>query len=219
MQPFKTWVVILPSRDRFYATLRCFWFLKSICCTVTVTSGVTVATPTDRPKSVCNRCVIEVFGGILCVVTLFCGFFCGCKGFCHRTEFFLLLLLSLYGYFLWWVCFTVYWILTNDTCSHFRSQRFANYTHSVVCKSKQNGLFILGLLLYIVIVFSYVGCFISFIFVLFYNFVIKRWIIRKSCYDIGDICPVRARNINPQTLENVFILYFVWLVVIGFRQY
>ena len=28
------------------------------------TSGVTVVTPTDRPKSVRNRCVIEVFGGV-----------------------------------------------------------------------------------------------------------------------------------------------------------
>ena len=27
--------------------------------------------PTDRPNSVRNRCVIEVFGGIFCVVTLF----------------------------------------------------------------------------------------------------------------------------------------------------
>ena len=28
------------------------------------TSGVTVLTPTDRPKSVRNRWVIEVFGGV-----------------------------------------------------------------------------------------------------------------------------------------------------------
>ena len=41
---------------------------------------------TDRPKSVCNRCVIEVFGGVLCVVTLLFGYFCQCRGFCHRTE-------------------------------------------------------------------------------------------------------------------------------------
>ena len=36
------------------------------------TSWVAVVTPTDRPKSVRNRCLIE----------LFC---CLCKGFCHRT--------------------------------------------------------------------------------------------------------------------------------------
>ena len=29
-----------------------------------------VVTPTDRPKSVRNRCVIELFCGIVCVVTL-----------------------------------------------------------------------------------------------------------------------------------------------------
>ena len=45
-----------------------------------------VVTPADRPKSVRNRCVIEVFGGVLCVVTLLFGFFCRCKGFCHGAE-------------------------------------------------------------------------------------------------------------------------------------
>ena len=47
---------------------------------------MTAITPTDRPKSVCNRCVIEVLGGVFYVVLLFFGFFCGCRGFCHRTE-------------------------------------------------------------------------------------------------------------------------------------
>ena len=50
------------------------------------TSGATAVTPTDLPKSVRNRCVIEVFGGVLYAVTLLFGFFCGCRGFCHRTE-------------------------------------------------------------------------------------------------------------------------------------
>ena len=45
-----------------------------------------IATPADRPKSVRNRCVIEVFCGVLCVVTLLFGFFCQCEGFCHRAE-------------------------------------------------------------------------------------------------------------------------------------
>ena len=31
---------------------------------------VAVVTPTDRPKSVRNRCVIELFGGVVRVVTL-----------------------------------------------------------------------------------------------------------------------------------------------------
>ena len=42
--------------------------------------------PTDRPKSVRNRCVIEVLGGIFYNVTIRFGFFCGCRGFCNRTE-------------------------------------------------------------------------------------------------------------------------------------
>ena len=55
-------------------------------------------TPTDRPKSVRNCCVIKVFGGVFYVVTLLFGLFCGCRGFCHRTEsdlFLFLLLLSI----------------------------------------------------------------------------------------------------------------------------
>ena len=34
------------------------------------TSWVAAITPTDRPKSVRNRCVIEHFCGVVCVVTL-----------------------------------------------------------------------------------------------------------------------------------------------------
>ena len=34
------------------------------------TSWVAVVTPTDRPKSVRNYCVIELFCGVVCVVTL-----------------------------------------------------------------------------------------------------------------------------------------------------
>ena len=47
---------------------------------------MTALTPTYRPMSVRNRCVIEVFGGVFYVVMLLFGFFCGCRGFCHRTE-------------------------------------------------------------------------------------------------------------------------------------
>ena len=50
------------------------------------TSWVTVVTPTDRPKSVRIRCVIEVLSGVFYVVTLLFGFFCECKGVCHRAE-------------------------------------------------------------------------------------------------------------------------------------
>ena len=53
---------------------------------VNPTSWVAVVTPTGRPKSVRNRCVIELFCGVVCVVTLPFWHFCWCRGFCHRTE-------------------------------------------------------------------------------------------------------------------------------------
>ena len=49
------------------------------------TSWVTVVTPTDRPKSVRNCCLIERFCGVVCVVTLPLWHFCWYRGFCHRT--------------------------------------------------------------------------------------------------------------------------------------
>ena len=49
------------------------------------TSWMTVVTPTDRPKSVRNCCLIELFCSVVCVVTLpFWHFFCS-RVFCHRT--------------------------------------------------------------------------------------------------------------------------------------
>ena len=47
-----------------------------------------VVAPTDRPKSVSNRCVIEVFGGdfVLSRSFFFFIFFCWCTGFWHRTQ-------------------------------------------------------------------------------------------------------------------------------------
>ena len=50
------------------------------------TSWLAVVTSTDRPKSVRNRCVIELFCDVVCVVTLPFRHFCWCRGFCHRTE-------------------------------------------------------------------------------------------------------------------------------------
>ena len=63
------------------------------------TSWVAVVTPTDRPKSVRNRCLIELFCGVVCVVTLPFWHFCWCRGFCHRTEsdLFLFLLFIFWG--------------------------------------------------------------------------------------------------------------------------
>ena len=60
------------------------------------TSWVSVVTPTDRPKSVRNCCLIEPFCGVACVVTLPFWHFCWCRGFCHRTGSDLLLFVFLY---------------------------------------------------------------------------------------------------------------------------
>ena len=49
------------------------------------TSWVVVVTPTDRPKSVRNCCLIELFCGVVCVATLSLWHFCWYRGFCHRT--------------------------------------------------------------------------------------------------------------------------------------
>ena len=48
---------------------------------VNPTSWVAVVNPTDRPKSVRNCCLIEVFCGVVCVVTLPFWHFCWCRGF------------------------------------------------------------------------------------------------------------------------------------------
>ena len=61
------------------------------------TSWVAVVTPTDRPKSVRNHCVIELFCDVFFVLSL-CPFdiSVGVGGFCHRTESDLFLFLSIY---------------------------------------------------------------------------------------------------------------------------
>ena len=50
-------------------------------------SGVHVAvvSPTDRPNSVHN-CRVTVVSVVFLCFTLLIGFFCGCRGFCYRTE-------------------------------------------------------------------------------------------------------------------------------------
>ena len=45
------------------------------------TSGMTVGTPTDRPQSVRNRCVIEVFGGVFLFLRCFLDISVGVWGF------------------------------------------------------------------------------------------------------------------------------------------
>ena len=65
-----------------------------------------LVTPTDRPKSVRNRCVIEVFDGV-CVLSFGFRIFCWYRGFCHRTEsdllLFLLIRFEWSDVLLWWI--------------------------------------------------------------------------------------------------------------------
>ena len=49
------------------------------------TSWVTVVNSTDRPKSIRSCCLIELFYGVVSVVTLPFCYFCWCRGICHRT--------------------------------------------------------------------------------------------------------------------------------------
>ena len=42
--------------------------------------------------------------------------------------------------------------------------------------------------------------------------------LQKGCYDSAHICPIRAEISTYEHWENAFILLFVWLVVMGFRQ-
>ena len=57
-----------------------------------------VVTPTDRPKSVPNRCVIKVCGGVFVLSAGFMNF-CSYRNLCERTESYLCLffLISLEG--------------------------------------------------------------------------------------------------------------------------
>ena len=56
-----------------------------------------VVTPADCPKSVRNRCVIEVLVAFLCLSLLFFFKFSGkCKGLCDRTESDIFLFLFMY---------------------------------------------------------------------------------------------------------------------------
>ena len=73
-----------------YSNLRKVFGLHGFCgywlVRIPLTSLTTPVTPTDRPKSVYNPCVIKDFGGVFCVVILLFRFSVRCMGFCHRTE-------------------------------------------------------------------------------------------------------------------------------------
>ena len=88
------------------------------------TSWVAVVTPTDRPKSVNNRCLIERFCGVVCVFTLPFWHFRWCKGFCHRTESDLLLFVLEQSNILWT------FLRVNVLTEKFNANRTKNYVQS-----------------------------------------------------------------------------------------
>ena len=51
-----------------------------------------------------NRCLIELFCGVVCVVTLPFWHFCWCRGFCHRTESDIFFFLYIFTLLLSYVC-------------------------------------------------------------------------------------------------------------------
>ena len=104
------------------------------------TSWEAVVTPTDRPKSVRNRCVIEHFCGVVCVVTLPFWHYCWCEDFCHRTESDLFLFLLKQSQsaskcewfffchlkqFICWVCYQI-WFDNNPNTVQIRTSQWTN---------------------------------------------------------------------------------------------
>ena len=127
-----------------------------------------VVTPTDRPKSVRNRCLIELFCGVVCVVTLPFWHFCWCRGFCHRTEsdLFLFLLICIYVFlFQSILCSVTFYHVSlhfNEhackyTCFRFaRNLYYANRFCRVLPKSKNYSS--KTCLMCIICTFEYVRC-------------------------------------------------------------
>ena len=83
------------------------------------TSWVAIVMQTDRPMSIRNRCVIDVFGGVFVLSRCFFFIFCGCRGFCHTTEpdIFLFLLCITFLFFNYSVLLCKY-ELTDRTNGH-----------------------------------------------------------------------------------------------------
>ena len=89
------WLLVCCQYKEVYLQIfKCVFFWLHGCCgkweggpvnQVNHTSWVAVVTLTDRPKSVRNCCLIELFCGVFCVVTMPFLHFCWCRGFCHRT--------------------------------------------------------------------------------------------------------------------------------------
>ena len=89
------WLLVCCLNKEVYLQIfKCVSFWLHGCCgeweggpvnQVNHTSWVAVVTPTGRPKSARNCWLIELFCGVVCVVTLPFWHFFWCRGFCHRT--------------------------------------------------------------------------------------------------------------------------------------
>ena len=95
-------------KEVYWHIFKCMSFWLHGCCgeweggpinQVNHTSWVAVVTPTDRPKSVRNCCLIELFCSVVCVVTLPFWHFCWCRGYCHRNGSDLLLIVFIHRHY------------------------------------------------------------------------------------------------------------------------
>ena len=93
------------------------------------TSWVAVVTPTERPKSVRDRCLIELFCGVVCAFTLPFWHFRGCWGFCHRTESDLLLFVFKFCLHASKLVIVSFFVSDHRFCARFAA---------ILCRKKKN---------------------------------------------------------------------------------
>ena len=88
-------ILTCPSKPPFYSHTYLHLFSAAVWSVVTrfPASGCLKCHYSSHSSSD-NRCLIELFCGVVCVVTLPFWHFCWCRGFCHRTESDLFLFLS-----------------------------------------------------------------------------------------------------------------------------
>ena len=128
------WLLVCCLHKEVYLQIfKCVSFWLHGCCgeweggpvnQVNHTIWVAVVTPTDRPKSVRYCCLIKLFCGDVCVVTLPFWHFCWCRGFCHRTGSDLLLFVVMLL-----TDHPLYWLIVNMYCLKVLVQKTSYLTH------------------------------------------------------------------------------------------
>ena len=96
--------------------------------------------PTDRPKSVRSRYVIEIFGGVFVMSRCFFGFFCGYRNFGHGTEsdLFLFLLPDILMQFRYILCGKVFNLHLFFAIAMFASGKNAYIKESIASRIFMN---------------------------------------------------------------------------------